>query len=108
VRRGDIVTVAAGGGYAGKPRPAVVVQSDLFAEVATVTICPITSVEADAPLLRLELLPSEALPLDRISWIEVDKITTVRRNRVGAPVGCVSPPDLIRLNGALAVFLGLG
>jgi mRNA interferase MazF len=109
MRRGDVVTVAdRNGQFTGKPRPAVIVQSDLFAEVASVTICPITSIEADAPLLRLPLLPSETLPLDHASWIEVDKITTVRRNRVGHPLGRVADADLVRLNGALALFLGIG
>jgi mRNA interferase MazF len=109
MRRGDVVTVAdRSGQFTGRLSPAVVVQSDLFAEVASVTICPITSIEADAPMLRLEVLPSGSLPINHASWIEVDKITTVRRNRVGKAIGRVSDPDLVRLNGALAVFLGLG
>ncbi len=109
MRRGDVVTVAdRSGQFTSKPRPAVIVQGDPFAELASVTLCPITTAPADAPLLRLELLPSSALPLDQASWIEVDKITTVRRHRIGAPIGRVSDTDLVRLNGAVAVFLGIG
>jgi mRNA interferase MazF len=109
MRRGEVVTIAdPTGDYTSKPRPAVIVQADPFAALASVTICPITTVQADAPLLRLELMPSAGLPLDHASWVEVDKITTVRHGRIGEKVGRVSDADLLRLNGALAVFLGLG
>jgi mRNA interferase MazF len=109
MRRGDVVTVAdRDGQFTGRPRPAVIVQGDAFAELASVTICPITSADADAPLLRLELLPGGALSLHHASWIEVDKITTVRRNRIGEALGRVSDTDLVRLNGVLAVLLGIG
>jgi mRNA interferase MazF len=107
--RGDVVAIAdRAGDFTGKPRPAVIVQNDVFREIESVTVCPLTSFAADAPLLRLELTSSETLSLDRISWIEVDKITTVRRNRIGRTIGRLSASDLVRLNGALAVFLGLG
>lgn len=109
MHRGDVVTVAdRTGQFTGKPRPAVVVQGDAFAELASLTICPITTVAADIPLLRLQLVPSLALPLTHASWIEVDKITSVRRSRIGTAIGRVSDTDLVRLNGALAVFLGIG
>ncbi len=109
MRRGSVVTVAdRAGDFTSKPRPAVVVRSEFFAGTGSVTICPITSIEADAPLIRLQLRPSDGLPLDHVSWIEVDKITTVRGNRIGSAVGMISASDLIRLNAALVVFLGLG
>ena len=109
MRRGSVVTVAdRAGDFTSKPRPAVVVQSEFFAGTGSVTICPITSVEADAPLIRLQLEPSSSLPLDHVSWIEVDKITTVRGHRIGSVIGMIGTTDLIRLNGALVVFLGLG
>jgi mRNA interferase MazF len=107
--RGDVVAIAdRAGDFTGKPRPAVIVQNGAFDGLASATICPLTSVAVDAPLLRLELKPSATLPLDRVSWIEVDKITTVRRSRIGQTIGRLSAADLVRLNGALAVFLGLG
>jgi mRNA interferase MazF len=107
--RGDVVTVAdRSGDFTGKPRPAVIVQSDTFIDLASVTICPITTVETQPSLLRPALQPSPSLHLDRSSWIEVDKVSTVRRSRLGGVIGRVSDADLVRLNGALAVFLGIG
>lgn len=106
--RGSVIRVAdRGGDFTGKPRPAVVVQNAAF-DGASLTICPLTSIEADAPLLRLRLDPAPTLPLDRTSWIMVDKITTIRGNRVGPVIGAVGNADLVRLNAMLAVFLGLG
>ena len=110
LRRGDVVTVAdKSGEFTGKPRPAVIVQADAFAERATVTICPITSVAAASPLFRIPLAPSRSLPLERQSWVEVDLITTVRRNRVSAePIGRMSDDGIVRLNVSIAVYLGIG
>jgi mRNA interferase MazF len=109
VKRGDVVAVAdRGGDFTGKPRPGVIVQSDLFAAMESVTICPLTSVPLDAPATRLRIEPSAELTLRTASWIAVDKITSVRRDRIGPPIGRLAPEDLQRLNGAIAVFLGLG
>jgi len=108
MRRGDVVSIAdRQGQFTGKPCPAVIVQSDFFAEANTVVICPISSEHVAAPLVRFPIEPSQTLPLHRTSWIEVDMITTVRRNRVGRLIGRIADTDLVRLNGALAVFLGL-
>nr|WP_294551686.1 type II toxin-antitoxin system PemK/MazF family toxin [uncultured Rhodopila sp.] len=107
--RGDVVSIAdRKGQFTSKPRPAVIVQSDFFAEANTVVVCPISTASVDAPLVRFEIEPSDTLPLQHKSWIEVDMITTVRRSRVGKRIGRIADADLIRLNGALAVFLGLG
>nr|WP_294502128.1 type II toxin-antitoxin system PemK/MazF family toxin [uncultured Rhodopila sp.] len=109
MKRGDVVAVAdRGGDFTGKPRPGVIVQSDLFAAMESVTICPLTSVPLDVPATRLRIEPSAELTLRTASWIAVDKITSVRRDRIGPPIGRLSPEDLQRLNGAIAVFLGLG
>ncbi|HYZ25203.1 MAG TPA: type II toxin-antitoxin system PemK/MazF family toxin [Rhodopila sp.] len=108
LRRGDVVVIAdRGGDYTGKPRPAVVVQADLFAALDSVTICPVTSAEVDAPATRLRIEPSEGLPLHMSCWIAVDKVTAVRRSRIGGVVGRLQAEDVRRLDGALAVFLGL-
>src|SRR5689334_14215832 len=108
MRRSDVVSIAdRQGQFTGKPRPAVIVQSDFFTEANTVLICPISSESVGAPLVRFQIEPSETLPLHRTSWIEVDVITTIRRNRVGRLIGRIPDTDLVRLNGALAVFLGL-
>jgi mRNA interferase MazF len=109
MQRGDVVAVADRvGDYTGKPRPAVIVQSDAFGTLESVTVCPLTSVASDAPMLRLEVRSSSALTLSSVSWIAVDKITTVRRHRIGQSIGRLSAADMRRLSGALAVFLGIG
>lgn len=107
MKRGDLVTVAAGGVYAGKPRPAVVVQSDDFRDTASVTISLVTGNDIEAPLLRLPVEPSKGNGLAARSWIMVDKLVTVRRDQIGRRFGRLSDPDVLRLNRALLVFLGL-
>jgi len=107
--RGDVVSIAdRRGDFTGKPRPAVIVQSDLFATLNSGTICPLTSTDADSPVLRLRVDPTAELRLDRTSWLAVDKITTVQRDRVGLQIGRLSQADMRRLDGAVAVFLGIG
>ena len=107
MRRGDLVTVAAGAGYAGKPRPAVIIQSDDFGNTASVTVSLVTADEINAPLLRLSLTPDAENRLAAPSWIMVDKLVTVRRDRIGRRFGRLSDTDMLRLNRALLVFLGL-
>lgn len=110
LRRGDVVIVAdrAAGAYAGKPRPALVVQGDLFHATGSVTVAPLTSEEVDAPLLRLRLDPSDTLRLQAPSWIMVDKLTTIRRDRAREVLGRVPPEGMLRFDRALLVFLGIG
>jgi mRNA interferase MazF len=106
--RGEVVAIAdRGGDFTGKPRPGVIVQSDLFGTLHSLTVCPLTSSGADGTVTRLRIEPSAALSLRSVSWIAVDKITTVRRDRVGRLMGRLSPEDMQRLNGAIALFLGL-
>lgn len=107
MRRGDVWTVAAGRGYAGKPRPAVIVQDDAFDASASVTICPFTTDPTDAPLFRLPVEPSEDNGLRQPCRLMVDKVVTVPRSRIGEYVGRLDDRDLMRLNQALLVFLGL-
>ncbi|MBX6747673.1 MAG: type II toxin-antitoxin system PemK/MazF family toxin [Acetobacteraceae bacterium] len=108
MRRGDVVLVAdrGGGDYAGKPRPAVVIQSDLYDQTLSVVVCPVTSVPKDAGLLRVPLLPSDSLALRAPSWVMVDKLTSIRRDRVGGVIGRISDDEAVALNRSLAVFLG--
>ena len=107
MKRGDLVTVAASGPYGRKPRPAIIVQSDDFPTAISVTICPLTSEAADAPLLRLRLEPDDANGLTQVSWAMIDKITTVRRSHVGRQFGRLSNADLTRVSNSVLVFLGL-
>jgi mRNA interferase MazF len=106
-RRGDVVTCAPPGEF-GKPRPAVILQSDLFNPTHTsVTLCPITSHEIDAPLFRVELKPTAANGLKRTSQAMADKLTTLRAERVGAVVGRLSDAELQRVDEAVMRWLGL-
>ena len=106
MRRGDVVTVALQGDQ-GRPRPALVVQADGFADLAAVTILPITSMCRDAPLLRVELQPNEQNGLAKRSQVMVDKPQTPLRSKVGAIVGHLDDATMIANNRALALFLGL-
>jgi mRNA interferase MazF len=106
MRRGDIVTVAAPGAF-GKPRPALVVQSDLFDELPSVALCLVTSTLRDAPIFRITLDPSPANGLQRVSQIQVDKILTVARERIGGVIGRLDDATLLKVNRSLAVFVGI-
>jgi len=106
VRRAEIWTVSGGADYTGKPRPAVIVQDDHF-DTDSVTICPFTTDPTDAPLLRLLVEPDRGNGLQAPSRIMVDKITTVRRARLGEKVGALDDTSVLRLNRALVVFLGI-
>lgn len=107
MRRGEVWTVSGGGGYAGKPRPAVIVQDDLFEETGSVTICGFTSDPTEAPLFRIPVVPSEDNGLRTPSSLMVDKVTTVAKSKVGERLGRLSDEDGVRLNRAIMVFLGL-
>ena len=107
MKRGDIWTVAGGKHYAGKPRPVVVVQDDSFDATDSITICAITTDETDAPLFRLSVEPSERNGLRAACRLMVDKITTVPKAKIGARVGRLDDEDILRLNQAVLVFLGL-
>jgi mRNA interferase MazF len=107
IRRGQFVTVATAGDY-GKPRPALVVQSDLFTELPSVVICPTTTVlRADADLFRLEVEPSERNGLRQVSQIAIDKITVVPAAKIGGVIGEADDALLLRVSRALALFLGI-
>ena len=110
MRRGDLVIVAdrGGGDHASKPRPAVMVQSDLYDQTPSVVACAVTTTAHDAALSRLPLAPSARLPLRVPSWIMVDKLTSVRRERIGQTIGRISDDEAVALNRSLAVFLGFG
>jgi mRNA interferase MazF len=107
MRRGDIWAVAGGKDYAGKPRPAVIVQDDSFDATDSITICAFTTDETEAPLFRLPVAPSERNGLRAACRLMVDKITTVPKTKVGGRVGRLDDEDILRLNHAVLVFLGL-
>jgi mRNA interferase MazF len=105
--RGEIWTVSGGTDYAGKPRPAVIVQDDSFDATASVTICAFTSDPTEAPLIRIQVEPSEGNGLRERSQMMVDKLTTVPRRKLGNRLGRLGDEDIVKLNRAMIVFLGL-
>jgi len=107
MRRREIWTVAGGADYAGKPRPAVIVQDDAFDATASLTICAFTTDPTEAALFRLPVEPSEENGLSARSSLMVDKLTTVPKRKVGSLVGRLGDEDVVRLNRAMMVFLGL-
>ena len=106
MHRGDLVTVAAPGDY-GKPRPALVIQSDLFDELPSVTLCLVTSTLRDTPIFRITVDPSPSNGLQRVSQIQVDKVMTVARERIGGVIGRLDDATLLKVSRSLAVFFGI-
>lgn len=107
MRRGDILAVAGGPGYAGKPRPALVLQADAFDRVHSVTVCLITSTAIESPNLRVALPPTAANGLRSPSWVMIDKLMTYERRKIGRRMGTIEPACLSEVETRVAVFLGL-
>ena len=107
MRRGEIWTVAGGPAYAGKPRPAVIVQDDRFDANDSVIVCPLTTDATSAPLFRLPVPTNARTGLRAASRLMVDKLTAVPRRRLGQRVGALNSDELKRLNRAMFLFLGL-
>lgn len=107
MKRGEIWSVAGGSDYAGNPRPVVIVQDNRFAELLSVTICPFTTNATSAPLFRLPIAPAESNGLAAPCNLMVDKIMTVPKAKVGTLIGRLEDADLVRLNRAIVVLMGL-
>jgi mRNA interferase MazF len=107
MRRGEIWTLAEGGDYAGRPRPAVIVQDDAFDATNSVTVCAFTTSTTEGPVSRILVEPTAENGLTMPSRLMADKLMTVRRRRLGSRLGRLADADLIRLNRAIVVFLGL-
>lgn len=106
MRRGDLVTIALQGDY-GKPRPALIIQSDLFAEHPSVTILPVTGELRNTPLFRVQVIPSERNGLRKLSEVMVDKAQSIPCEKVGKVFGHLDEKDMLAISMALAVFLGV-
>ncbi|MGV6858908.1 MAG: type II toxin-antitoxin system PemK/MazF family toxin [bacterium] len=106
IERGSIVTVVMQGNY-GKPRPAVVVQNSVFSAHGSITLCPLTSHLIDAPLFRVSVTPTTENGLQLDSQIMVDKIITVPAEKVGEQLGFLSTKQILEMNQALALWIGL-
>ena len=107
MRRGEIWIAAAGSGYVGKPRPVVIVHDDRFDRTDSVTVCAMTTDPTDAPLFRVLIEPDAINGIHEPSRLMVDKLTTVPRRKLGERVGRLGDDDMVRLNRATLVFLGL-
>jgi mRNA interferase MazF len=99
--------MAGGPGYANKPRPVVIVQDDVFTARDSVTVCLITTDPPDLPVFRVPVEPTTENGLRAVSRLMVDNVTTVPKSRLGQCIGRLADDDLLRLNRALLVFLGL-
>lgn len=107
MRRGELWTAAAGGGYAGKPRPVLIIQDDRFDATESITFCPLTTTVTDIPLLRIPLQPNKTNGLATPSSIMIDKITTAHRSKLGHRIGEVSTTEMLQIERALLVYLGM-
>ena len=106
MKRGDVVTVALSGDF-GKPRPAVVVQSDLFTDHPSVTLLPVTSELRRLPLFRIPIEAKETNGLVRDSEVMVDKAQTVSRTKLGSRIGRLTDGEMLAVTRSLALFVGI-
>lgn len=107
MKRGDIVSITLQGDF-GKPRPALIIQSDLFNEThGTITVLPITSSIMNAPIFRVTIEPSLENGLRKISQVMIDKISTLKRDKIGSHIGRLPESMLLRITRALAVWIGI-
>jgi mRNA interferase MazF len=107
MRRGDVIVAALPGDY-GKPRPSVVVQSDRLAGTDTVLVCPITSSIDERIALRPIVDASDVTGLRQRSQIMTEKVTAIRRDKCGSPIGRIDPDTMAELGALIAFALGLG
>jgi mRNA interferase MazF len=105
-QRGHLVTIALQGDF-GKPRPALVIQSDFFETHPSVTVLPVTSDLRDTPLFRVPIEPSPSTGLNKPSQVMVDKAMTITRDKLGAAFGQVDDATMLEIERCLAVFLGI-
>jgi mRNA interferase MazF len=107
VKRGEIWTIAGGPDYAGKPRPAIILQSDKFDATRSIAICPLTGTPVDADPARFTVAPSPANGLQVISYAMVDKVSTIPKSKMRRRVGKLDSADVSLFNQRVALFLGL-
>ncbi|HEX8814920.1 MAG TPA: type II toxin-antitoxin system PemK/MazF family toxin [Terriglobales bacterium] len=107
MKRGEIWTVAGGGGYANKPRPVAILQDHRFSHTRSITVCGFSSYSEEISLFRLLVRPTQANGLRVPCRLMVDKIVTVPKSKLGTRIGRLSDVDIQRLNRAMVVFLGI-
>lgn len=106
MKRGDLVTIALAGDF-GKPRPALIIQSDQFDQTGTVTVLLVSGTLVDAPLIRTAIEPDSANGLRKRSQVMVDKAMSVKRDKIGTTIGHLDAETMLAVNRALAVFLAI-
>jgi len=107
LRRGEIWTIAGAKDYAGKPRPAVILQSDRFELTDSLTVCFCTGTEIAAPLFRIGVAPTAKNGLREHSWLMADKVTSVPKTKVGKHIGILDAENMTKLESAIITFLGI-
>jgi mRNA interferase MazF len=107
LKRGEIWTVSGGTDYTGKPRPAAIIQNDCFDDTGSITFCPLTTRSFEIRLFRLDVTPTESNGLQALSFLMVDKIGTIPKTKIGFRVGRLASEDMVRLDQAIILFLGL-
>jgi mRNA interferase MazF len=108
MKRGEVWLASGGGDYTGKPRPILIVQDDQFDATALITICAFTTDPTEAPLFRLPVTPSDHNGLNEPCGLMIDKISTIPKAKLGHRIGRIGDDDdVLRLNRAILVFLGL-
>jgi len=108
MKRGEVWTAAGGHSYAGKPRPVVIIQDDRFDATSSITVCPLTSDPTSARLFRVRIEPGPDNGLRKRSYAMTDKIVTVPRTRIRDRLGRLGDSEIVALNRAVFIFLGLG
>ena len=106
MKRGDLVTIAIPGDF-GKPRPALIIQSDQFDQTGTVTVLLVSATLVDAPLIRTTVEPTPANGLRKPSQVMVDKAMSVKRDKIGSIIGRLDAEAMLAVTRALAVFFAL-
>ncbi|AYY13026.1 type II toxin-antitoxin system PemK/MazF family toxin [Actinobacteria bacterium YIM 96077] len=106
MKRGEVWT-SAGPGYATKPRPVVIIQDDRFDATASITVALVTTDRTDLPLFRIPVEPEELNGLRQPSAVMTDKVMTIRRDQLGTRIGRLSDEQMVQINRALVVFLGI-
>ena len=107
MRRGEVWTIAGAGDYAGKPRPAAIVQDDRFGDIESVTVCPFTTNPMSPRLFRVSVESGEANGLVQPSWLMADKLMTVPKSKLGRCIARLDDATMLRLNRAITVVLGI-
>jgi len=108
LKRGETWTIAGGKDYAGKPRSVVILQYDRFDGTDSITFCAFTTDPTEAPLFRLPIPSDDANGLRAPRQLMVDKITTIPKTKMGIRIGRLTDEQMVQLNRAVVVFLGIG